>query len=43
LISSLGIDEYYRMSNSSSVKDMWDTLRLPVKGPMMSNNQKSVL
>jgi hypothetical protein len=32
LISSLGVDEYYRISNCRSVKDMWDTLEIAHEG-----------
>jgi hypothetical protein len=32
LISSLGIDEYYRISNCRSAKDMWDTLDIAPEG-----------
>jgi hypothetical protein len=32
LISSLGIDEYFRISNCRSAKNMWDTLEIAHEG-----------
>jgi len=32
IISALGMDEYFRVSNCKSAKDMWDTLQVTHKG-----------
>ena len=34
ITSSLGIDEYFRVSNYKSAKDMWDTLQVTHEGTM---------
>ena len=32
IISALGMDEYFRVSNCKSAKDMWDTLQVTHEG-----------
>ena len=41
ITSTLGIDEYFRVSNCTNAKDMWDTLQLTHEGT--TNVKRSLL